>query len=435
MRIFLLALALLTPVTIGARRTLTLRQCVDYALERNVDVKRQVLVRQGRELALHTARHSRLPDLNAAGSQSFGFGRSLTAENTYASRNTQSTSLSVSTSLPLFTGLRIPNQVAQARLNLAAATADLEHVRDDLSLRVAQYYLEALYQKAMWCVAEEQVELSQKQLARIEAFEQNQKASGVDVAQARSRVAQDESSRVQAENAYRLALLELSQLIEMPSPDSLDVTDPEALPPVAPAGSPEAIYAQAVALRPDVRADSLRIASAERGVRIARSAYWPTLSLGAGLGTSYYRTSGFDNFAFGRQLRDNFSKSVALSLSIPIFNRFSTRNAVRQAELDLQDSRWQLESTRKALYKEIQQAWYNAVAAQSKYVSSNVAVDEAKAAFELMAKKYENGKANATEYDESRTNRLHAEYDRLAARYEYLFRMKILDFYRGERLE
>ncbi len=431
MKQILFLLVLLAPLAADARRSMTLGQCIGYALERNVDVRRSDVVRRGQEVALNTARHSRLPEVTASGSQSFDFGRGLTSSNTYVSRNTQSTSFGLNASMPLVTGMRIPNQVAQARLNLAAATADLEKLRDDLSLQVAQAYLEALYQKAMLRVAEEQIVLSRSQLKRIEAFALRGKASGVDVAEARSRVAQDDLSRVQAENAFRLALLDLSQLIELPSPDSLDVVDPSDLVPAGVGDSPEAIYAQAVARKPGVRADSLRIAGAERGVRIARSAYWPTLSLGAGLGTSYYRTSGLDNSSFARQMRDNFSKSVGLSLSIPLFNRFSTRNSVRQAELDVEDRRWQLDATRKALYKDIQQAWYNAVAAQAKYASSQTAVDEAQASFALVARKYETGQANATEYDESRTKRLEAEYNLLAARYDYLFRMKILDFYRG----
>lgn len=431
MKRILLALALTASLTAEAQQRMTLADCINYAVERNVDVKQQDVTRRNQELTLHTARHSRLPQLSAAGNQSFDFGRGLTSENTYVSRNTQSTSFSLNANLPLITGGRIPNQVAQARLDLAAATADLERLRDDLSIQVAGAYLEALYQKAMLRTATEQVALSRKQLERIEAFFKNDKASAAEVAEARSRVATDELSRVQADNSFRLALLTLSQLIELPAPDSLDICEPEGLLPAHVDGSPDAIFAAAVATRPGVRADSLRIESAERGVRIARSSYWPTLSIGAGLGTTYYRTNGFDNAAFGRQLRDNFSKTVGLSLSIPIFNRFTTRNAVRQAELTVESRRWQLDATRKALYKEIQQAWYNAVAAQAQFASSNVAVEEAQTAFELMTKKYETGKANATEYDESRTKRLRAEYDRLAARYQYMFRMKILDFYRG----
>lgn len=130
-------------------------------------------------------------------------------------------------------------------------------------------------------------------------------------------------------------------------------------------------------------------------------------------------------------MRDNFSKSIALSLNIPIFNRLSTRNSVRQAKLEVENRKWQMETTRKNLYKEIQQAWYNAVASQSQYESSRVAEEEAETAFQLMTKKYETGKANAVEYEESRTQRQKAKSDRIAARYDYVFRLKILDFYRG----
>lgn len=419
----------------SAQREMTLRACIEQALARNVQVKQLETARKSQEVTLNTARHSRLPEVTAAGSQSFDFGRGLTSENTYVSRNTQSTSLSVSASVPLFTGFRLPNQTAQARLDLAAATADLEKAREDLSVQVAQAYLQALYERDLLRTAEQQLLLSRKQLERVEGLFEHEKAAGAEVAQARALVAQDDLSRVQADNSYKLALLDLSQLIEAPSPDSLTVCDPEDLPPEAIEGSPEEIFEQAVAAKPAIKADSLRMESAERAVKIAKSGYWPTFSLGAGLGTSFYKTNGLDNSPFGRQLRDNFSKTVGLSLNIPVFNRFATRNAVRSARIERENRQWQLEATRKALYKEIQQAWYNAVAAQAKYGSSKAAEAEAEASFQLMTKKYETGKAYATEYEEARTKLLKARNDRTAARYEYLFRTKILQFYRGEPIE
>lgn len=424
-------MALFTPIYIEAQPVMSLKDCIDYAVAHNVQVKQQDVVRRNQEIALNTARFSRLPSVSASGSQSFDFGRGLTSENTYISRNTQSTAFSVNANMPLFTGFRIPNEIKQARLDLAAATADLEKVRDDLSIQVAQAYLEVLYQHDMLKVAEEQLALSSKQLERVQAFFGQKKSSALDVAQARSLVAQDDLSLVQARNNYKLALLDLSQLIEWPSPDSLLVTVPTGEPPAQVKGSPAEIFERALAVRPDVRADSLRVASADKGVSIAKSGYWPGLTLGAGLGTTFYRVGGVDNSSFARQMRDNFSKSIALSLNIPIFNRLSTRNSVRQARLEVENRKWQMETTRKNLYKEIQQAWYNAVASQSKYESSRVAEEEAETAFQLMTKKYETGKANAVEYEESRTQRQKAKSDRIAARYDYIFRLKILDFYRG----
>lgn len=417
-----------------AQTPMTLRQCIDYALSRNVQVKVQENTVRSQELTLETERNARLPEVAASGSQSFDFGRGLTSDNTYADRNTQSTSFGLNASMPLFTGFRIPRRKEQARLDLAAATADLEKLRGDLGIQVAQAYLEALYQDDLHAQTLAQLDLSRTQLARVESLLRTGKASEVEVSEARNSVAQDELAVVQADNARRLALLALSQLIEMPSPDSLALYPSEEMPPATVDGTPQSIYDEAVMARPEVRAASLRTESAERAIRIARSGYWPSLSLSAGIGSSSYHTSGFTNNSFGRQMRDNFSKAIGLSLSIPVFDRLSTRNAVRQARINLDTRCWQAEEVKKTLYKEIQQAWYNAVAARQKYTASLSAEQTAADALRLMTRKYETGKANATEYDESRTKHLKAAYDRIAARYEYLFRAKILDFYRGREI-
>ena len=155
------------------------------------------------------------------------------------------------------------------------------------------------------------------------------------------------------------------------------------------------------------------------------------MNFGAGLSTNYYNVSGRENGNFGAQLRDNFRQYIGLSLSIPIFNRFSTRNQVRSARIQQSNLNWQLEDSKKTLYKEIQQAYYNALGAESKLQSSRTADEAAEASFLLMIEKYANGKANATEYNEARTNWLKAVSDRIQAKYDFIFRTKILDFYKG----
>lgn len=164
---------------------------------------------------------------------------------------------------------------------------------------------------------------------------------------------------------------------------------------------------------------------------MAKGAYYPQLSFGAGISTNFYNVSGMENGNFGSQLRDNFSQYIGFSLSVPIFNRFETRNRVRSARIQQHTYYWQLEESKKTLYKEIQQAYYNAVNAETQYHSSLTADEAAQASFLLMKEKYTNGKANATEYNESRTAWMKAVSDRLQAKYDYLFRTKILDFYRG----
>lgn len=430
-----LLILLTTTGALRAQTPMTLRQCIEHATARNVDVKLQENSVRSQEISLNTARHAWLPNVDAGVSQNFNFGRALSSQNVYVNNNTSNTALSLSASMPLFTGGRIAAQRKQAALNLQAATADLARVRENLSLQVAQAYLEVLCQQDFCTKAEEQLALSRHQLERLESLARLGKAAGVELSQARNVVAQDELALVENRNAARMALLSLSQLIEMPSPDSLNIINTTRQASHEIVGTPQSIYEEALCLRPEIEADSLRMLSAEQGIRAARSGYWPSLSLNMGLGTSYYNTTGWDNNPFGRQLKDNFSKYIGLSLSIPIFDRLNTRNNVRQARVERESRFWQSEQTKKTLFKEIQQAWYNALSAREKLTASIAAEQAATDALTLTTRKFEAGKANTTEYEEARTKRLAAAHQRITAHYQYVFSLKVLDFYRGRPIE
>ena len=339
----------------------------------------------------------------------------------------------MSTSIPLFTGLQIPNTIALSKLNLMAAVEDLNKAKEDISIQVASAYLQVLFNQELAKVAEDQVSLSKDMLVQKEAFFKNGKASESEWMEAKARVAQDQLSAVQAGNNLSMALLDLSQLLELPSPDNFDIEAPEVKMDQLEKEltSPADIYNQAVLTKPAVMAAMYRLQGAAKSIKIAQSAWYPQLSFGAGLSTNYYKVSGRENAQFRTQLRDNFSQYVGVSLSVPIFNRLSTRNRVRSARLDQTTLSWQLEETKKSLYKEIQQAYYNAVNSKTQYYSSETANEAAESSFQLMKEKYVNGKANATEYNEARTNWMKALSDCIQAKYEYLFRTKILDFYKG----
>ena len=418
-----------------AQEAWDLRQCINYAIEHNINIKLQENNVKNQEVSLSTAKNSRLPNLQASANESLGFGRGLTGNNTYANRNTQSTSFNLGSDVPLYTGGQITNQIKQNKLNLQAALADLEKAKENISMQVASAYLEAVYQKDLVAVAERQKELSQAQERRVELLFQNGKVSETELAEARSHVAADELSLTQQQNSSMLALLELSQLLELPTPEQFDIQQPEAISPSAVVlTAPDAIYAEALNIKPQILAGKLNVQSAEKGVRIAQAGHYPSVHFSAGMGSSYTKVSGFEAASFGKQMDDNFNQSLGISLSVPIFNRYATRNAVRQARLQVAAQQFQLEETQKALYKEIQQAYYNALAAQKQCISSDAALTASQTAFNLMQKKYENGKATATEYQESKTNLLKAESTALQSRYTFLFRQKILEFYRGTEL-
>ncbi len=417
----------------------TLRQCIDYALENNITVKQQDVTRRQNEVQLSTAKNSRLPDLNASASQNWSFGRGLTSENTYSNRNTSSTSLSLGTTVPLFTGFRIPRTIELNKLNLEAATADLGKARDDISVQVAQAYVQILYNIELRDVAQRQIDIDSMQVERLREMYRTGKASGVEVAQQEATLAQSRLTLTQADNDYRISLLTLAQLLELPSPEGFTIVRPDiatlTVDEAATLPLPDEIFQEAIAFKPEVKAETLRLKSTEMSIKIAQSALWPTLSLSAGLGSNYYKTNGFDTESFGRQMRNNFSQYIGLSLNIPIFNRFETRNSIRSAQLDRESQQLRLDDVKKTLYKEIQQAYYNAVAARAQYASSTEATASNKAAFDLMSAKYEYGKANITEFNESKNNWLKAESDLARAKYEYMYDTSLLDFYRGRPLD
>ena len=417
----------------------SLRQCCDYAIEHNISIKQQQNQCRQRELDLSTAKNSRLPDLNGSLSQNFSFGRGLTSQNTYTNTNTSSTSLQLGTSIPLFTGFEIPNQIKLNQLNLEAATADLEKAKNDIRMQVAQAYVQILYDMEMADVAHRQVAIDSAQVARLQAFVKNGKASGAELSQQKATMAQSRLTATQADNNLKLSILSLSQLLELPSPDGFSVVRPslesvDNLMAQDHLTTPDQIYAEALGIKPEILSQQLKLKGTAHQIKIAQAGNYPTLSLSGGLGTNYYKTSGFKGDGFGKQLENNFSQYIGLSMSIPIFNRFQTRNRIRSARIDQANQQLQLDNTKKTLYKEIQQVYYNAQNAQSKTQSSAEAVQSSKDAFQLTQAKYENGKSTITEFNEAKNNYLKSESDLVQARYENLYQHALLEFYRGKDL-
>lgn len=422
-------------ITVSANDQWTLRHCIDYALEHNITVRQYDNTRRSNEIDLNTSQHNRLPNVSAGANQSFSFGRSLNSDNSYVSRNTANSSADISVSVPVFSGFRLPKETENYRLNLQASLQDLNKAKEDISLQVTSAYLQAIYDKEALNVANEQISLSGEQLSRLERMVTAGKAAESELYEVRSQVAQDKMSAVKAENSFRLSLLDLSQLLELSTPDSFDVVVPQDISVTLPPSNPDQIFRQALALKPAVRAQQLRVEAARTAIDIARSAYYPSLNFSAGMGTSYYKTSGYDAASFSSQIKDNFSKSLGFSLSIPIFNGFQTRNSIRKAKIAVENQQLELENVRKTLYKEIQQAYYNAVNSNASFISSKEAETAASESFDMVRKKYENGKANATEYNEAKTKLQQAEITRLQSQVQLLFNKKILSFYAGEELK
>ena len=421
-----------------AQKQWTLPECINYAIEHNISLKQRENTRRQNEVSLNTAKNSRLPDLNAGVSESLGFGRSLGMDNTYSKNNTSNTSFQISTSVPILTGNRIENTIKLNQLNLEASTADLEKARNDIRTQIAQQYIQIVYDTEILAVAKRQIGIDSLQLYRLQEMEHNGKATLTEVLQQQSTMEQSRLTATQAENTYRLDLLALTQLLELPSPEGFSIVIP-TLP--SNSGSlinvnPEIIYQEAIAVKPEVQAEQLRLKASDANILIAKSAKYPTLSFNAGLGTNYYKTlnGNYKQDSFSSQIKNNFSQSLGLQLNVPIFNRYATRNSIKSASIDKENQQLALDNVKKSLYKEIQQVYYNTIAAEAKYKSSLQAEITSKDAFNLTQSKYENGKATITEFNESKNNLMKAESDLVQARYQLIYQKALIDFYRGKEL-
>lgn len=433
--------ALLLAVGASGQEKWSLRQCVDYAVEHNIAVRQQGLQVEGAEIELNTARNGQLPGVSASVGQNFNFGRSQNpGTGIYEANQSASTSVGLSASANLFSGGRTRNQIRGGEFDLLAATAGLARAREDIELTVTSYYLTALLRKELLGKAGEQVGLTEKLLARTDKLIEAERVPGSRRLDVLAQLAQSQLAVTEARNALDAALLDLVQAMNLSGAQGFDILEPGAEGSVGQNGSPglsaEAIYEEAVGIRPGVRQAEYALESGRSAVGAARAARYPNLSLGASYNSGYSHVFGEGAIEpFFDQIRNNQRQSVGLSLGIPIFNRLQTRNAIRSAELRTRGLELELDGVKQALYKEIQQAHRAAVAAESRYRSSEQVLTAARAAWEATELRYEAGRSTAYELSEAQTLLFSGEADLLQAKYESLFQTKILDFYRGVPIE
>ena len=415
----------------------SLEDCIRYALEHNISIKQLVIQKNSAEVDLNTAQMSRLPNLNASGSQNWNFGRTQIQSGMYENRSQSNTNLSIGSSIPLFTGFRIPNEIARNKLELEASVQNLEKAREDLALNVASLFLQVLFSKELLKINQEQLALSQTQIERTNALVEAGKVPLSQLYDIEAQVANDKVSVVQAENNLRLALLDLAQSLELQQSEDFNIITPvfgdvvtEYMSSVQP---PQAVFNNAIQIKPVIKVQELRVKGAEKTLAIARSGYFPTLSMNMGLGTNYFYLYNKDyiNTSFSSQVKNNMGESIGLSLNIPIFNRFSVRNQVRNAQFNIENQQLELENAKKTLYKEIETAYLNALAAQEKYKASQQAIKSTSESFMYAKERYETGKSSVFEFNDARTRLIRSQSEEIQAKYDFIFRTKILDFYNG----
>jgi outer membrane protein len=429
-----------TASKIVAQDTWSLQQCIDYAIENNIQIKQQALNTQYNDNQVRQAKANRLPNLNASFSNDYSFGRSLTYRNTYKNENSTSVSGALSTNITLFNGIVLTNTIKQRELDLQATIQDLQKAKDDIMLAISAGYLEILFAEELEHVTKAQIEMTQQQLDRTrQLVEAGSLARGA-LLEIEAQKAREELQLVNDHNRVQLGYLALYQFLELPISESFKIEKPvlpELKANVSLSNSID-VFNNAINVRPEIKAAQLRVESALKQLDIAKGYRYPSLTLGANyynLFNNKYSDIYGEKITFKDQLKNNGRSGVGLSLNIPIFNRNQVKIGISNASLQISDYEYRLQTARNTLRKDIEQAYTNALASFNRYISTKKAVSSMEEAFRYTEEKFNVGMVNSVDYNLSKNNLTAAQSNLLQAKYEYIFRTKILDFYNGIPIE
>ena len=350
------------------------------------------------------------------------------------------TNLSIGASVEVFSGTRRLHDLKQQKYNVEDGIARLQKAREDLSLQIAALYINLLFRQEMTRTAETQLALIREQRNRTAEMVRVGKWAEGKLLDIDAQMAKDEQLLVQYRSEEELARLDLGQALELEHPESITVKAPDTDVLVAERlGSllaPEEIYRTALGLKPALHSSELQIASAREGLASARAAYFPTLSLSAGYSNGYFRDLGKEyaaiNPSFSEQWKNNGSYSIGLSLNIPIFSAMQTQDRVRSSRLQVRSSELRLVEEKKALYKEIRQAYSNAVAADKAIAAAENSKAATLKVYEYARDSFEAGRLSAYEYAEAKTKYALSQVEELRAKYDFIYKAKVLDFYQGK---
>lgn len=420
----------------------TLDKCIAHAYEHNIEIKVQELAAEEKRVSLSEAKWSYSPDVSASSSYSLSTGRVLdpTTYEFVEQQTVGGNSTSIGANIAVFSGLRNMYNLKRAKLDLRSSLLAVEKARNDVRLNVTAYYLEVLcaeetIRNAKQVVAELKVQ-EEKTAKKVEVH----KVTTADLLQIQSQLADAENDVLTAHNSYDIARLNLCQLLEIDDYTSFRTAAPDVSELVrnGMADDPAAILDAAQSL-PEVESARVGIDLARRNLQIARAAYYPSLSLSVGYGSSYSdaRQKMFQNadgtyryeaYPFFEQYKDNASSYISVSLSVPIFGKLSTRKNVQRQKLAIRQAEYALQTVEKQVTKEVTQALIDARTAWQRYLGAQRYVASAEEAARQIGRKYDLGVATVTDYNAAVTTAVKARSQLLQTKYEYLFKTKAIQY-------
>jgi len=437
-KIILIIATALAAMLAHAQQGWTLQQCVDSALVHNWNVKQYNLRSKTSEINYKQAQNDRLPSLNGSGAFNLGFGsikvsqvdpnNPNTVQYVYVNSTSKQASLGLDAGLTLYSGLRIKHNIEARNADLQASYAEKKLQEDNVKVNVSSAYLQVLLDKELLQVAADQLALTKTKIEQRKSLIDNGKMAEGEMYELESQLAKEELNKTKSENALKLDLLTLAQLIVVKDVDNFDVYVPETFPEeTLGLVSANSIYESAVTHRPEIKSAEYRLLSSEKDVLVNKAGAYPTLSLVASSNTYYYNGTNAVNDPFSSQFKNNWNTSVGLSLKIPIFNQFQVKNSVAKAKIAVESSKVDLSTAKEDLKKSIEQAYYNAVAAKSRWEAAQKSEMAAREAYRFSNQKYEAGRASLYDLYQAKSNLTQVLGEKSQAKYEYVFRMKILE--------
>jgi outer membrane protein len=416
-----------------AQKQWTLQECIQYALENNIQIKRQELQTKVDKKDYQQSKYNMLPSVGASADHSWSFGSSFSTSAGSFTKDAMDDRFSISANMPLFSGFQIKNTITQNKYILEKSLQDFQKAKNDISLRIATVFLQVLFNQEALSIAESQLEVTSLQVEKTARLvDAGNKPKG-ELFQIKAQEANEKYNVINARNNLSISYLTLAQLLEINNtegfaikgPDSLAIENNNVLSGV------NDIYAAAEANFPEIKSAEFNLKSTQKGLAISRGQFYPSLNLSAGYSTYYTYSDMNKGYAFFDQLKDHNTKHIGIGLNIPIFSKFQTRTNVSKSKIRVWDAEYNLSQAKKDLYQEIQKAHADASAAFERYNAASEAIVSNEESFKYVQQKYDLGIVNSVDYNIAKNDLLKAKSNYIQAKYEYVFKTKVLDFYKG----
>jgi outer membrane protein len=453
-RIILLIFTILVSslgIIFSQQKEWSLEDCIRYAIDNNIQIKQQGIQTEYQKNALELSRLKLLPTISGSASHNYSFGRVLD-QTTYLytdNQTIQSNNFYAGISLNLFNGLINYNSIKRSNYDLLSSQEDLNNFRDNIALSVALDYLQILLNKELVTATENQLGITRQQIEKTKKLVDAGSVARGSLLQIEAQAASEELQLINIKNQLETSVLNITQLLELKTPEGFQVFVPNIALDTNTliTGNINEIYEVAVGTRPEIKSSQYKLIASEYDLKIAQGGRSPRLSMSNSFSTGYSdirkKPLGQDpvtfapiygDYSFADQVNDNVNYGIGFSLNIPILNGWQVNKNISNSRLAILNSQYALEGTKKTLYKNIQKAYTDAVAAMKKFNASQKAVESTQESFRYTEQKFNVGMVTPIDYNAAKTQLLNAQSDMAQSKYEFIFKTKVLDFYKGTPL-